>query len=350
MQNPINAAHDLLGKTLDSGWIVFEKLEKSENATGAFFSVCYKVKKDKSICFLKAFDFAKFFQIAPKGSSVVDVMAEMINAYKYEKELSDLCRNGHVSKVVYVNEAGETSIPNHTIPLVPYLIFDLADGDIRQQLLFSEKLDFAWRLFSLHEIAVGLKQLHQIEVTHQDLKPSNILVFGKSSKIGDLGRSICKNLPGPYSGMKFSGDFTYAPPEIMYGYCESDWTKRVFATDCYLLGSMIVFYFTGISMSAMIQDRLPDPFKVHVFKGSFDEIKPYLIDAFNSSIQDFSKCINNDYFREELTWLIEKLCYPLPELRGHPKNAEGLFGKYSLERFISKLDLLHRRSKYMMKE
>ena len=84
-----------------------------------------------------------------------------------------------------------------------------------------------------------------------DLKPSNVLVFNTESRLGDLGRSICKDLDGPYSKRAFTGDFTYAPPEIWYRYYERDWNKRVFATDCYMLGSLVVFYFTGISMSAL---------------------------------------------------------------------------------------------------
>ena len=56
-----NAAHDLCGRTLLSGWKVIEKIEKSPHSTGAFFSVCYKVSMNGELCFLKAFDFAKFF-------------------------------------------------------------------------------------------------------------------------------------------------------------------------------------------------------------------------------------------------------------------------------------------------
>jgi eukaryotic-like serine/threonine-protein kinase len=275
-------------------------------------------------------------------------MADMLNAYKYEKQLSDLCKTSHVTKVVYVNEAGEETIPGYTIPVVPYLIFDLADGDVRSRLEFSDGLDFAWRLKSLHDISIGIRQLHKIEISHQDLKPSNILVFDTSSKIGDLGRSVCRLVNGPYDEMCFSGDFTYAPPEIMYKYFEKDWSKRVFATDCYLLGSMVVFYFAGTSMSAPLQKNLPDKFKVHVYRGPFDQIRPYLLEAFSISLDEFKNCISNAFFKEELGWVVERLCYPLPENRGHSENLCGIQNQFSLERFVSKFHHLHIKAEYLI--
>ena len=168
-------------------------------------------------------------------------MNEMTNAFIYERDLSKHCKNKHVTKVSFVKESGQENITGFSIPVVPYLIFELAEGDIRKTLDFSNELDYAWRFSSLHDIAVGLMQLHKIEVSHQDLKPSNVLVFQAESKLGDLGRSICRDLDGPYSKRVFTGDFTYAPPEIWYRFYERDWTKRVFATDCYMLGSLVVF-------------------------------------------------------------------------------------------------------------
>lgn len=340
-----NAANNLLSRELQTGWKVIEKIEKPDNATGSFFSVCYKVKKDADICFLKAFDFARFFQIAEPGKKIVEIMTDMLNAYRYEKQLSDFCKGHHVTKVLFVKEAGEENIIGHTISIVPYLIFDLAEGDVRKSLLFSEKLDIAWRMKSLHDIAVGLMQLHQIEVAHQDLKPSNILIFKGESKIGDLGRSICRSISSPYDKLPFAGDFNYAPPEIMYGNYISDWHKRVFATDCYLMGSMVVYYFLGISMSALLSKYIPPVFRYDTWHGEFGEIKPYLIDAFSNTLDEFEKSIHNDALKEELRWLVEKLCYPIPEERGHPKNILSLGSSYNLERFVSKFDLLHKKAR-----
>ena len=348
LMNQSNAANNLLGRTLETGWKVIEIIKKESYSTGRFFSVCYKIKKDDEICFLKAFDFAKFFQLSEPGKKVVDIMTDMLNAYKYEKQLSDFCKEKHVTKVLFVKDSGVENVEGYTIPIVPYLIFELAEGDVRKNLIFSEKLDTTWRLKSLHDIAVGLKQLHYIEVSHQDLKPSNILVLKGESKIGDLGRSICKSLSSPYENMSFTGDFNYAPPEIMYGYYHQDWHKRVFATDCYLLGSMVVFYFAGISMTAMLSKHIAPDFRYDVWRGSYDEIKPYILDAFSKALGEFEQSISDDYLRKGLRWVLERLCFPIPEERGHPKNIMMMGSSYNLERFVSKFDLLHENAKYRL--
>ncbi|MEI7014080.1 protein kinase domain-containing protein [Leptospira licerasiae] len=340
-----SAAQNLLHHTLDSGWVVKEKITKSDNQTGAFFSACYIVEKQYERCFLKAFDYAKFLVISKPGSKTVDILQQMLTAYQYERDLSDHCRGKHVTKVSFVKEAGETFVPGFTITHVPYLIFDLADGDVRKRLEFSENLDYAWRFKSLHDIAIGLKQLHRIEVSHQDLKPSNILVFNSESKLGDLGRSVCGDMDGPYNRMDFSGDRSYAPPEILYGFFEPDFRKRVFAADAYLLGSLIVFYFIGLSMTALLRKNLPDEFSWEQWNGTFDEVKPYVEEAFYQSLNEFELGIKEKFFKPHLREMVEFLCHPDPLSRGH-KDRLSIGNPYDLERFISKFDYLRRKAQY----
>lgn len=345
-----NAAHNLLGMTLPSRWYVKEKIEKGDNQTGSFFSVCYLVEKDGITSFLKAYDIMKFNSIKLNGQTMMDVMSDMTTAYKYERDLSEYCKGKNVTKVSFVTESGEVHLPEYTWSIVPYLIFDLADGDVRKQLQISDDLDYAWRLKSLHDIAIGLKQLHKIEVSHQDLKPSNILVFESDSKIGDLGRSMCKDLDGPYNKQLYTGDVSYAPPELLYGYFEKDWLKRVFATDCYLLGSLIVFYFSGVSMSVLLKKHLPENFWWDRWKGSYKELIPYLENAFIKALEDFDSNIVRPDLRNDLVVLVKYLCYPFPEKRGHPKNiASSVGSNFNMERVITSLDLLKKRAERKFK-
>ena len=344
-----NAAHNLENLTLKTGWYVKKKLHREPNQSGSFFSVGYTVERDGVTCFMKAFDFASFLALAtPKEGEAnidaVDVINDMTNAYIYERDLSRHCQNKHVTKVVFVKEASQEFVSGFSISIVPYLIFDLAKGDVRLTLDFSHNLDYAWRFKSLHDIAVGLKQLHSIEVSHQDLKPSNILVFNSESKLGDLGRSICKGIDGPYNKKIFTGDYNYAPPEIWYGYYEEDWNTRVFATDCYMLGSLITFYFSGISMSALLTKHIPDTFKWGMWKGLFEEIKPYLENAFTIALQEFSNSINDNNIKHDLILLVKYLCNPLPEKRGHPRSIKLRGNNYSMERFVTMLDLLKKKA------
>jgi eukaryotic-like serine/threonine-protein kinase len=344
-----NAAHNLLGHKLTTGWTVTKKIEKGDNQTGAFFSVCYLVEKDGIECFLKAFDIMKFNAIMP-GHSMMDAMNEMTTVYKYERDLSEYCKKKHVSKVSFVKEAGEQMVPGFSFSIVPYLIFELATGDIRKTLNFSNELDYAWRFKSLHDVAVGLKQLHSIDVSHQDLKPSNVLVFNTESKIGDLGRSMCRDIDGPYNSQTFTGDWNYAPPELMYGYYEKDWKKRVFATDCYMLGSLIIFYFIGISMSALLRKHIPDNFAWDTWKGSYDEIVPYLENGFANALIEFESNISQREIKSELKQMVQYLCNPFPEKRGHAKNLAVKGNNYSMERFVTMLDVLKRKAELRVKQ
>jgi serine/threonine protein kinase len=343
------AAHNLLNLTLKTGWTVKEKIERKANHTGATFSVGYLVEKDGEICFLKAFDFGSFLSMAqPKNGDeeidVMDVVNDMTTAFRYERDLSRHCRDNHVTKVSFVRESGQQTVLGYSITIVPYLIFDLADGDVRTRLEFSEKLDYSWRFKSLRDIAVGLKQLHKIEVSHQDLKPSNVLVYKTESKLGDLGRSICLAIDGPYNKKAFTGDWTYAPPEMMYGYYEKEWLKRVCATDCYLLGSLIVFYFIGISMSALLRKHIPDNFSWERWRGPFADIQTYLENAFQIALIEFGENIKKQEYKQELTQIVKYLCHPFPEKRGHPKAIAINGSNYDFERVISQLDLLRRKA------
>jgi len=350
-----NAAHSLINITLKSGWHVKEKPERDPNQSGSNFSVGYIVEKDGETCFMKAFDFAGFLSVAvPKSGTgdidAIDVMNDMSNAFIYERDLSKHCKDKHVTKVSFVKESGQEFIQGFSIPIVPYLIFELAEGDVRKTLHFSTELDYAWRLKSLHDIAVGLKQLHTIDVSHQDLKPSNVLVFNTESRLGDLGRSICKDLDGPYSKRAFTGDFTYAPPEIWYRYYERDWNKRVFATDCYMLGSLVVFYFTGISMSALLRKHIPDNFSWERWRGAFEELVPYLENAFTCALTEFESNITSPDLKTDLKQLVQYLCNPFPEKRGHPKNVLSNGNNYNMERFVTILDVLKRKAELKIKE
>ena len=338
-----SAAANLSGRHLKGGYEVVKIIEKEVYSTGSFFSVCYLAKKDNEKYFLKAFDFSKFFQISSPNQSVTDIMSSMLEAYNYEKNLSDFCKDKHVTKILHVQYAAEENIEGFTYPLVPFLIFQLADGDVRKNLHFSNNIDISWRLKTLRDISVGLKQLHLIEISHQDIKPSNILMIGEETKIGDLGRAICMKIKCPYSELWYSGDLNYAPPEILYNYYLTDWKKRVFATDCYALGSLIVFFFTGINMSAMIAKNMESEFHWAAWKGSYEEVKPYLINAFSRAVDEFQNKFADTKLGISLKWMVQKLCYPVPEMRGHPRTISYERNQYNMERFITQLDLLYRK-------
>jgi serine/threonine protein kinase len=344
-QNDI-AAHALMGRTLKNNWNVVEKIEPRDGSTGGFFSVCYIVNDGKENAFLKALNFNAFFQMFP-GQSIVKILQEQTNAFEFEKNLLLRCRDNRLTKVSMIIDEGEEFIDGFTIPNVPYLIFEIAEGDIRSNIKFSSNANLAWKIKSLHDIAVGLNQLHNVEISHQDLKPSNVLLYDQStvSKIGDLGRSLCSSIKAPHDdGTSFTGQMNYSPPEFLYGYIQADWNQRVKSTDMYLFGSLITYYFLGINMTALLFKHLDVRFRWTVFRGNFHQVNDYLVDAYYKSLEEIKLSLGNNDFSKDLHEIIEYCCYPIPEQRGHKISIREIGNQFNFRRAIAKLDLIKRRT------
>lgn len=341
-----NAVEHLVGKTLNGKWYVKKMFDRGENPSGSFFSIGYVAERDGREYFLKAYNLGRFFNQNESGS-FMDSIGEMTNAFRYERDLSEHCKGKKVTRVAFVRDYGEEYFKDYTFGNVPYLIFDLASGDVRKALEFSENLDYAWRFKSLHDVSVGLKQLHKIKVSHQDLKPSNILLFEEGSKLGDIGRSTCEDIDSVYNEMSFSGDWHYSPPEVMY----RSSSLNSYAFDCYMLGSLTVFYFTGISMNTLLFQHLAKEHRAEFWQGDYKLVEPYILDAFDKAIEKFKDNINKEDYREELSAIVKHLCDPIPEKRGHPKNVLHKKGNnYNLERFISGFNLLRHKAEIAVKE
>lgn len=249
----------LKGLTLSSGWVVTEEIEKLPGATGGQFSCGYKVQKDGKMAFLKALDYSKAEEIAQAtGIDTLTALQGLINAYQFERNLLQDCKKKRMDRVVVALEDGSVKVDTGTFGEVNYLIFEPADGDVRKHLTLFQDLNVLWILRCLHHIATGLYQLHSGKVAHQDLKPSNVLVFDANlSKIADLGCASVQGTISPRDECVFAGDKTYAPPELLYRSVDPDWGRRRQAADVYHMGSMVTFFFCGVSMTAMILDHMP---------------------------------------------------------------------------------------------
>ncbi len=356
--NKLFASGDLEGKII-SGWTVVKKLAApniAKNETGGNFSVCYIVERKGETAFMKVLDTAKITM--QNGGLTAQIMQRAATEFNYEKSLSEYCKNRNVSKVIYYVDSGDTSLDGYIVNGdVSFIVYEMADGDVRRVLDLSSKTEFAARinslsvkLKSLHDVSVGLNQLHVNDISHQDIKPSNILAIKGESKIGDLGRSLCFNsdIVCPYPS-RFNGDMNYAAPECLY----PDFVNNVaslYQVDNYMLGGLITYYITGLTFNALMNNHLPEVLQFSRFRAiqtqPYTEVIADMINAYQKALKDLENEIPLDIVKPGIVSLVSYLCNPNPEYRGHPKNvvATSRTPNYDLQRTIQELDVLQKKA------
>lgn len=325
----------LEGMRLPEGWVVGERAGNGRKVSGGVFSAGYKVQNDDGrMAFLKAIDFYE----AGFAADPARALQPLIETFNFERDILEMCRERNLDRVVRYIADGKVMLNGHA---VQYLVFELADCDIRGQMDVLERIDLAWQLRVLHHIATGMRQLHGLRIAHQDLKPSNVLVFRDGVfKLGDLGKASHPDYNPPHEEEDLPGDRSYSPPELLYGHRLPDWKKRRLGADLYLLGSMVVFMFTRASMTALIQKELEHFHHWQEWRGSYEQILPFIRDAFGRALLKIQDEVPSE-IRSELMPMIRQLCDPDPELRGHPRNRAV---PYELERYLNELNLLARKA------
>ena len=173
---PTRAPASLLaGLTLPDGWKVIKSLPLGPGCTGGNFSVGYLVEKNSTEAFLKALDFSGALR-APDPARALQALTE---AYNFERDVLIRCKDHRMTRVVAAIADGSVNVPTPTGPeIVQYLILEKAECDSRSFVLAGRAFDTAWGLRALRHIATGLRQMHGHGMAHQDVKPSNVLVFG----------------------------------------------------------------------------------------------------------------------------------------------------------------------------
>lgn len=330
----------LEGLTVEEGWIIGAHMPKEDGQTGGFFSQGYKcVSATGQHAFFKAIDLFG----ALKEQNVLAALNALTDGVMCEQELLKACKK--MDRVVSALAFGTIREYNGQALLipVPYIIFERADGNVRHVVRASVRPTYEWMLRTLHQVATGLKQLHRERIAHQDLKLSNALHFEqqRSVKIADLGRSVSQHRAVWYDQAPWPGDLAYAPPEVIYGFLQSEFNDRRFGSDMYLLGNFAVALLTGVTMNALMRVALPADFQPPAYSGTFEHVLAHLQDAFDQVMEQLAGQVPDDLpVKEELLTYIRHWCEPDPRRRGHPRTralqANG-GNVFELDRYVSAL-------------
>ena len=348
----MKAAENLEGLDLGGGWHVDKLIKKAPGGTGGYSSISYQVSnKAGEKAFLKALDFSGALQ----HEDPVRQLYYLTSSYEFERNLLNQCKGENLRRVVVPLADGTAKVPGNFGDLgnVPYVIFPMATGDIRKEMARWKIFDLAWALRSLHQSAVGLQELHGLGIAHQDIKPSNVLVFPiEGSKLTDLGSASQVGSPS-LSDKKFvPGDVSYATPEQWYGWSQSpDFSSR-YLVDLYRLGSLIFFFFAGCSATDAIQLKLSIQYGKDFRRSDFVTDLPYMQHAFAEALSDLRKLVEIQAgdSTDEIVMIAQELCEPDPRDRGDPTaRAAAYREKHDIQAYISRFDRLAKIAEILMR-
>lgn len=343
------AADPLVGLDLGQGWVIDAALPKPVGATGGNFSLGYlATNADGRSGFVKVINYQAIFW-SPDPTAAMQHITE---AYNFERELVEKCTNRRLSRVVTAYHHDSLRRPPFPYP-VSFIIFERADGDIRGLLDEVADLELAVRLRMVHNAAAGIAQLHSIQVAHQDIKPSNLLVFKPqptsmhSAKIGDLGRATDRQRMAVHDSFSIAGDPTYAPPEQRFGAIATSFEQRRLACDIYQLGNLLTFVLSGVTMNMLLHTYLDPSHSPENWRGSYEDALPYVQAAHSVALNALESGLVYP-MTDRLIRLISSTTDPDVRTRGH-LGSNRVNQRYSVHRIVSELDLLTRRAEARFK-
>lgn len=351
----------LPGRKTNTRWTVLERISNEyDGRSGAIYSIGYRVKSnDGRDAFMKVTDLDL---LTDETCSILERTFVAAQMHKFEREILEHCRGNNMDRIVVAIDYGDTVV-RHEQGKEPifYLVFELAECDVRVQVDRRTRFDLAWVLAALHDLAVAVQQLHGGKVSHNDIKPANFLVFvdlkirERQQKLADLGCATSPLIFSIYDEAIRIGDRRYAPPEILYAkeqqkeLCSFE-SRR--AIDLYHLGSMIHFLITGRMLTPEIVRRLAPECRPSSedsdWSFTFDDVLAYWREAFGRTIVDFKEQLPVDrtgkltVISEGVLESLMQLAEPDPMLRGHPLNRLGQADRLSVRQYVSLFDRLRR--------
>lgn len=311
------------------------------------FSVGYLVQRERDglVAFCKALDYAAAFE----AEEVEDELKRLADAFTFERDLLSHCESRRMSRIVRSLDSGRIRVHGAQPPTVSYLIFERADADSRDILDASDDTDAQTAVGLAHDCAVALAQLHRSLITHQDVKPANVLgwraVSGKwSGKLADLGRAFSVSMASPYADLCCPGDADWAAPEILYALNDPrprGFAERQFA-DLYSLGSLLCYLLTRVPYSGLLALNLSREHHWAKWQGGYEPARAFLADAHDLAIERLRSSVHSA-LADGLVPIVADLCDPDVEHRGRwLQGGRPRSSAVVLERCMSRLDLIQK--------
>lgn len=325
-------SNSLQGLTTPTGWTITTKLTQKLGSGGNFCTRYLATGPNDQVGFLKAMDLTRALQS-------LEHLNQLTSEYLFEQHILGFCKDKNMSKVVVPIDAGQMQHPNFEPPLnnVFYIIFEKAEGDLRQTHLEVQDKSWSALFKTLHHVCIGVEQLHRAGIAHQDIKPSNILRFSDTqNKISDLGRVTDVHGKSPFSLLDFTGDRSYMPIEYSHGFKLSEFRDR-FLSDMYLVGSLAYQGITGAQISTAIFSEA-ELFFPNIRSLNYAEALPYYQSAFVTILNRFeTECRQHfgEKLAQQLTSIVSEMCNPNYEERGAPKFSSKTL-RYSMRRYTGK--------------
>jgi serine/threonine protein kinase len=276
-------------------------------------------------------------------------LTKLSNIANFEKDVLSYCAERGMSKVLRFIGHEYVSADGSTNPLmrVSCLIMEAGTEDLRRLINANGAAACAWNIQVLRDISQAIAQLHKGGIAHQDIKPSNVIEVasigsgGKMMKVGDLGRVVRREHAGPFDGLQWPGDRRYSPPERWYGYVPPDWSDARDASDAYMLGSLMVYLFTGTTMQSLVFNYIPPAFVPGAWTGSFDQdLMPVLVDAHSRVLNEHLLPQLEPALTDGIFAIARSLTNPDPLKRGDTNARKQTGRPVGMDRIHQKLTAL----------
>jgi serine/threonine protein kinase len=335
----VSPALSLLGQELGQ-WKVVQSLHANPADTGGHFSHPYIVEnQSKQRAFLKAMDLHQCF--GPGIDTSAAISATTL-AYQHERKLAEICKENRLSRIVKILDAGQ--LGDKPDNLVLFIIFELVDKNLRRALTSGE-LSLLYSLTLFHNVVVATQQVHRVNIAHQDIKPSNILVDAvRGGLLADFGRSSHREISVEHDKCACAGDLWYGPPELLHQHSPPNWDDRRTGCDIYLLGSLLFSMFQQTSLTTFMFHRIPSTLRPSFGSTSavvYEDALPYWQNAFGEALFLLRQGLAGVPIADELVGWVSLLSNPDYKLRKVPHSRRG---RFDLQGFVSKID----RARYVL--